>query len=144
MVSLRAPSPPGSGRSHLRRILFTLAQMNAPMGRVVGSQAYRELGADVIVVMSAMTTPEALDRAVALGRSGTAVVVIDTLPDELDDDDDRLLRLAWRVRRLERRREARRAAEFGVAVIPWVGPGTLDQVLRDVARRRSAPRMGRS
>ena len=34
-----------------------------------------------------------------------------------------------------------RAAEAGVPIIPWRGPGSLDTVLRGVTRRSRAPRM---
>ena len=40
---------------------------------------------------------------------------------------------------LERRREIRRVQEVGVPVVEWLGPGSLDQVLRDLHRRAGAP-----
>ena len=50
-------------------------------------------------------------------------------------------RLAWRIRLLERSREMTRTRLSGVPIVTWVGPGTLDLVLRDLARQRRAPRM---
>jgi len=71
--------------------------------------------------------------------------VVDTLPAGLTDtnDEDPFAALAWRVRLLERRREMHRVQEVGVPVVTWRGPGSLDQVLRDVSRRSAAPRMAR-
>ena len=48
--------------------------------------------------------------------------------------------LAWRIRLLERSRELRAVRAAGVPVVAWRGPGSLDQVLRDLSRRRGAPR----
>ena len=91
-----------------------------------------------------------------LARSGHAVVVVDTLPAELarpeatDEalrsatgvDDARLARLVWRLRLLDREREARRCAAAGVPVIAWRGPGSLDTVLRQARpAARAAPRV---
>lgn len=147
-VSLRSFDPavrlaiaPGAGRAHLRRILDTLARVNAPVGRFVGSPGVRSSNAEVTVVLTALASPEALERAVILARRGGAVVVVDTLPDHVVDVDDPLLALAWRIRRLERRREVRRAEELGIAVSQWRGPGSLDHFLRSVARSSSAPRV---
>ena len=56
-------------------------------------------------------------------------------------EDPRLARLVWRLRLLDREREARRCAEAGVPVIAWRGPGSLDTVLRQATRRSRGPRM---
>ena len=97
--------------------------------------------AEITVVLSPLASTEALERAVLLGRRGGSVVVVDTLPDHVTDADDPLLALAWRIRLLERRRELRLATENGIAVSQWLGPGSLDQFLRNVARQSSAPRI---
>ena len=49
--------------------------------------------------------------------------------------------LAWRIRLLERRRELRAVAAAGIPVVAWRGPGSLDQVIRDIARRSTGPRL---
>jgi hypothetical protein len=108
-----------------------------------------------VVLLSALVSAEPLAHAVRLARSGHAVVVVDTLPPELagpeatDDalcsvtgvDDPRLARLVWRVRLLDREREAHQCTVAGVPVIAWRGPGSLDTVLRQAARRSRAPRV---
>lgn len=139
--SARLSIPPGTGQSHLRRMLDTLARVNAPMGRVPGLRRPPLSVADVTLVLTPLVAPDGLERAVVLGRSGRAVVVVDTLPDDVIDDDDPLLSLAWRIRLLERKREFRRAQQLGIAVVRWVGPGSLDPVLREVRHRSSAPRI---
>jgi hypothetical protein len=69
------------------------------------------------------------------------VIVVDTLPAHVSEDDDEYTALAWRIRLLERRREVRLVLTAGIPVIEWRGPGSLDQVIRDIARRSTGPRM---
>lgn len=90
-----------------------------------------------------------------LSRTGHSVVVVDTLPAELRDpdasdellvattgvDDPRLARVVWRLRLLDREREAHRCAAAGVPVIAWRGAGSLDTVLRQATRRSRGPRV---
>ncbi len=138
--------PAGSGQNHLRRLLDTLTHIRAagPMRgiyRGLDGRHWAPNGAELTVVLSPLVAREALDRAVSLGRHGSAVVVVDTLPDDIATDDDPFTALAWRIRLLERRREIRLVERAGIPVVRWLGPGSLDQFLRDVARRASAPRM---
>lgn len=139
--AVRIGLPAATGQAHLRRLLDTLARVNAPAGRLTSPRGRAMANADVSVVLSPLSTPLALERAVAMGRSGTSVVVVDTLPDHVVDNDDPLLVLAWRIRLLERRRELRIAEKSGVAVCRWLGPGSLDHFLRNVARQAAAPRV---
>ena len=93
-------------------------------------------------MLSPLVSPVPLGRAVALARHGVPVVVIDTLPpDVAADETDPTAVLAWRIRLLEREQEIRRVREAGVPVVAWRGPGSVDQVLRDIRRRASAPRV---
>lgn len=149
-VSLRAfgtpvtfAVPPATGRTQLRRILDTLARIRVAQPdrggyRVPARDPRLATGGQLTVMLSPLVSPEALDLAVALGRRGLPVVVVDTLPDHVVLDDDMYTSLAWRVRLLERRRELRIVREAGIPVITWRGPGSLDQVIRDIARRSSA------
>lgn len=136
----------GSGQTHLRRLLDTLTQITpaGPMRgtyRGLGGRHWAPSGAELTVVLSPLVAPEALDRAVSLGRHGAGVIVVDTLPDDITIDEDPFTALAWRIRLLERRREVRLVEAAGIPVVRWLGPGSLDQFLRDVARRTRAPRM---
>ncbi|MCU1394309.1 MAG: hypothetical protein JWM34_2737 [Ilumatobacteraceae bacterium] len=135
--------PAATGRAHLRRILDTLAAVRAGSDpRGLQSRGRLAVPADsLVILLTPLVTRAPLDRAVALARRGVTVAVVDTLPDHVTEDDDPVTALAWRIRLLERRREVRIAEQAGVAVVPWRGPGSLDQFLRDVARRASAPRL---
>ena len=48
--------------------------------------------------------------------------------------------VAWRMRLLERQMQLTELTRRGVPVVPWRGPGTLDEVLRRLARRSRLPR----
>ncbi len=93
-------------------------------------------------MLSPLIAPVALRQAVALARRQLSVVVIDTLPYNLTEPGhDPMAAIAWRIRLLERDREVRLVQQAGVPVVQWRGPGSLDQVLRDIGRRARAPRM---
>jgi uncharacterized protein (DUF58 family) len=139
------PLPPASGKHHLRRVLDTLTAIR-PASDPLATSARRQraIGTDVLVVMlSGLVSTTALERAAALARRGVTVAVIDTLPEHIASDPDPVVNLAWRIRLLERRREIRTIEAVGVPVIAWRGPGSLDQFLRDLARRAAAPRLVR-
>jgi uncharacterized protein (DUF58 family) len=153
--------PAVGGHHQLARVLLGLGRAEPSRGTVGDERALRaQLRRSIppgafVVLLSALVSAEPLAHAVRLARSGHAVVVVDTLPPELrgpeatDDavcaatgvDDARLARLVWRLRLLDREREAHRCAMAGVPVIAWRGPGSLDTVLRQAARRSRAPRV---
>jgi uncharacterized protein (DUF58 family) len=136
----------GTGRTQLRRILDTMARVRPGNDmRTVrsGNLGGRATSGRMTVLLSPLIAPEALGLAVELGRRGAAVVVIDTLPDHVAEHDDELMALAWRVRLLERRREVRKVTAAGIPVVHWQGPGSLDVVIRDIARRTTGPRLVR-
>lgn len=141
----RTHVPPATGRGHARRILDVLADVSPSEHRQTPARARAWIpgvgGAALVVMLSPLVAEHALERAVALGRRGLSVVVIDTLPAHLASDPDPATALAWRIRRLERRRETRRIQRIGIPVVAWRGPGSLDQFLRDAARRAAAPRI---
>jgi uncharacterized protein (DUF58 family) len=153
--------PAVGGHHQLARVLLGLGRAEPSRGTVGEERALRaQLGRSIppgafVVVLSALVSAEPLAHAVRLARSGHGVVVVDTLPAELqgpeagDDaltavtgvEDPRLARLVWRLRLLDREREAHHCARAGVPVIPWRGPGSLDTVLRQASRRARAPRV---
>lgn len=143
--------PPSTGRLHLRRMLSALADVRAG-GLLVEDRTEQRLKVDpgaMVIMCSPLISSANVERAVALSARGLIMVIIDTLPPDLvpslgeSPRDDALLMLAWRVRMLERQADARVVTQAGIPVVPWRGPGSLDQVLRDVARRARAPRMAR-
>ena len=64
---------------------------------------------------------------------------MDTLPPEAlpepAQDPHSAGRLAWRMRLLERQMQLTEVTRRGIPVVAWRGPGTLDEVLRRLARR---------
>ena len=137
---------PASGRAQLRRILDTLALVRpadtARTGyRTPAAQTRGASGGRMTVMLSPLIAPEALDFAMSLGRQGMPVIIVDTLPDHVTEDDDPYTALAWRIRLLERRRELRLVLGAGIPVVTWRGPGSLDHVIRDVSTRGAGPRM---
>jgi len=136
--------PPATGSAQLRRILDRLTAIEAGTVAIDDPGGHLSMPAGVLVVMlSPLVSPKALERASAMARRGLSVAVVDTLPPDIVDDDDPAAGLAWRIRLLERRREVRRVQEIGVPVVQWRGPGSLDDVLRDIHRRARAPRLAR-
>lgn len=153
---------PGLGSNQLRRMLDVLARVRVADGGVVdqkrlrGQLVHPVSGGTLVVLLTPAVSVEVLAHAANLSRRGIATVVVDTLPRSMtstDLTDDELAglvpeedvttgaRLAWRIRLLEREREIARVRLSGVPVVTWVGPGTLDLVLRDLARVRRSPRM---
>lgn len=146
--------PPATGKAHLLRVLGTLARISpATDQREHENMMQAGLTAGALVIMlSPLISPIPLGYALSLARRGLTVLVVDTLdPDTTggaaggvrvgDRDEDPLLVLAWRLRRLERDREIRRVQAAGVPVVAWRGAGSLDQVLRDLGQRAAAPRL---
>jgi uncharacterized protein (DUF58 family) len=137
----------GSGSRHLRIIQDRLAGMR--VGEVRDADAALQLGVNggsVVVVLSPVLAGSIGTVAATLVRRGVPVVVVDTLPTDAqpvvaDGTDPHLAALAWRLRRVERAVVLERLALLGCPVVPWRGPGTLDEVLRRLARRAELPRV---
>lgn len=134
--------PAASGHLQLRRIVDSLSLVEPGTARGETAQVARlGLGAGTLAIMlSPFADPAAAGQVVSLTRAGLDVIVVDTLPEGLRIGGDRRTALAWRLRQLERRLELDRLAELGIPVIGWTGPAGLDVVLRELARRRTAPR----
>lgn len=136
----------GAGRRHLRRVLETLASI-APASerRDDGERAIR--GVDpmaLCLVLTPLIDQTMVGLAHTLASRGMTTVVVDTFPEHLADNPHNVHEaLAWRLRLLSRQAQVHSLVSRGVPVVPWQGAGSLDHVLRDIARRASAPRMGR-
>lgn len=137
----------GAGRRHLRVVLDTLAGIE-PGGLPDGISERLHLrvdGGSVVLVFSAMLGPAVVTATASLVQRALPVVVVDTLPPDArplvpDGVPAEVADLAWRMRRLERDQVLAGLAGLGCPVIAWRGPGTLDDVLRRLARRAAAPR----
>ena len=132
---------PGNGRPHLDRIRRMMATTEVAARGVDDGRVPPGLGSGaLVVVLSPLVSAAALQRAFDMARHGHSVVVIDCMPPDITRNEftDPRDQVAWRIRLLERQRELRRVQEVGVAVVPWRGAGSLDVVLRELARRPGA------
>jgi uncharacterized protein (DUF58 family) len=134
--------PLGGGRRHLRRVLDTLARIVPGEHRGTDPARIRfpVPAGSVVVMLSPMLSDQAVAVTRTLAQRGLNIVVVDTLPADLGDPDPRRT-LAWRMRLLEREALLLRVSRAGVPVVPWRGPGTLDDVLRGLGRRARRPRL---
>lgn len=135
----------GAGARHLRRVQDQLATLR--IGEAGdGSLHLGVTGGAVVVVLSPMLAESIGTVAATLTRRGVAVLVVDTLPPDAEPAvaegvDPRLASLAWRMRRVERSVVLDRLGALGCPVVAWRGPGTLDDVMRRLARRAQLPRV---
>lgn len=142
-----AQVPSGSGRLHRRRILGSLASIR-PSELVEGYADRLRLNATdgtMVVLLSPMLSQHMGTAAMTLVQRGLTTLVVDTLPPGAEPTtpegaDQRIASLAWRMRKLEREQSLAMLAAYGCPVVAWRGPGTLDEVLRRLARRAELPR----
>ena len=134
--------PFGGGRRHLRRVLDTLARIVPGEHRDTDPSRirFRVPAGSVVVILSPMLSDQAVGVTRTLAARGLNIVVVDTLPPDVAIQDRRRM-LAWRMRLLERESLLLRVSKAGVPVVPWRGPGTLDDVLRGLGRRARRPRL---
>ncbi len=138
---------PATGRRQYLTVLEWLLDIHAqpsphePYDQVFGPQV---LSADaLVVVLTPLLDERSAQMLARLARSGRFVVAVDTLPADLTPPADRgWAEVAYRLWRLDRDTMMRQLREHGVAVVRWAGAGSLDEVLRDVARLATAPRAG--
>ena len=133
----------GGGARHLQRLHGTLARVRTDMRSVAPERL--DLGAtagSVVHVLSPMLFTPLVTATASLQRQGAAVVVIDTLGERPPEADRLALpSLASRMQKIERDDRLRQLAELGCPVVPWRGPGTLDTVLHQLARRAQVPKV---
>jgi uncharacterized protein (DUF58 family) len=138
---------PATGRRQYLTVLEWLLDVRAessphePYDQVFGPQV---LSADaLVVVLTPLLDERSAQMLARLARSGRFVVAVDTLPADLAPPKDRgWAEVAYRLWRLDRDTMIGQLREHGVPVVRWAGAGSLDQVLRDVARLATAPRVG--
>jgi uncharacterized protein (DUF58 family) len=134
--------PTAAGRRHLRRVLDTLALVvpGENLHLDLDRMRFRVPAGTIVLVFSPMLSQAAVVATTTLASRGLDVVVVDCLPDDLDlGQDDARTALAWRMRRLEREALLAKVRRSGIPVVAWRGRGTLDEVLRRLARRSTAP-----
>ncbi|CAN5198905.1 DUF58 domain-containing protein [soil metagenome] len=136
-----------AGRGQLFRLTAELLDVAAPQVRVGEPELVSPVGLDpraLIVALSPLVGESVFARAAALARAGHPVVVVDTLPaDAGPAEQTEWTALALRLWRLRRADRIHRLGELGVPVVEWRGAGSLDAVLRDLARFSTVPRVRR-
>jgi uncharacterized protein (DUF58 family) len=138
----RGVVPLSSGRRHLRRVLETLSMVVPGARHDSDPRRFRVPPGTVVVVLSPMLSDQVVAATRTLAQRGLDLVVVDTMPVDLDAfAEGPRDRIAWRMRLLEREVLIVRVRRAGVPVARWSGPGTLDEVLRDLGRRARQPRM---
>ena len=137
---------PGVGERHRRRLQEVLAQVRPGWPDLLTSRRLRVPASPgtIVVVLSPLLTEEMTTVVVSLAHRGLDVVCVDTLAEgvlpEQADDPGSAARLAWRMRLVEREMQLTEVRRRGIPVVPWRGPGTLDEALRRLSRRSRLPR----
>ncbi|KRF11559.1 hypothetical protein ASG90_17720 [Nocardioides sp. Soil797] len=136
----------GAGIHHLVRIRSALAQVRPSTPREGSSDRLRFPcpPGTVVFVLSPMLHQTSVNATATLASRGLPLTLIDTLPAGIDvaggSDHRDLHDLAWRMRLLERDALLRQLSRVGCPVVPWRGPGTIDDVMRRLSRRAALPR----
>jgi len=138
----------GSGQGHLRRLQGTLAEVTAgdTLDEDVPSLRLGVTEGTFVILLSPVLHPVVGSLALTLAESGVDLVVVDALPAGVRPEVREGMRpevadLAWRMRRLDRALTLERLTASACPVVPWRGPGSLDEVLQRMARRARLPRM---
>ncbi|WP_433793472.1 DUF58 domain-containing protein [Actinoplanes sp. CA-252034] len=135
----------GSGRRQYLTVLEWLLDVRPDQA---GTEQYENVvsahhvsSSALVVVLTPLVDPRAADMLAQLTQSGRYVVAVDTLPEQAEPPArNQWTPAATRLWRMERENVLGRLREHGVPVVAWAGAGSLDLVLRDVARLASAPR----
>lgn len=136
-----------SGRRQLQAVLEWLLQTRTGAGAgdvpVFGIDPHLIPSSALVVVLTPMLGPQSAEMIATLSRAGRVVVAVDTLGNvaEQEVEGSHWTQLAQRLWRLERLNTIGQLREVGVPVTPWAGPGSLDEVLRDMTRLAAAPRL---
>jgi uncharacterized protein (DUF58 family) len=138
---------PGSGRRQYLTVLEWLLDVTpSPSAFEPGAYVFGPhlLSSNaLVVVLTPLVDQRSAAMVARLARAGRFVVAVDTLPRRLQVPVHGTWgRVAYQLWLLERANTVGQLREHGVPVVTWAGAGSLDQVLRDVARLAVAPRVG--
>jgi len=138
---------PRSGRRQYLTILewlLDVAPSDIPPEQGAGRFGTHLLpGNALIVVLTPLIDPRTAELLARLVRAGRFVIAVDTLAGvRTRFSAAPWLGVARTLWSLERENTLWQLREHGVPVVEWAGPGSLDLVLRDVARLATGPRVG--
>jgi uncharacterized protein (DUF58 family) len=136
------------GRRHLYAALDWLLKTRASRGAgdppAFGVNAALIPNSALVIVLTPLLGPQSVSLIATLARAGRSVVAVDTLGAQARPAiESPWAQVAFRLWRLERENLVGLLRESGVPVTTWAGTGSLDEVLRDMARMAAAPRLGR-
>jgi uncharacterized protein (DUF58 family) len=144
-ASARRLRPASGRRQYLTVLEWLLDALPSPTAQERGgAQLAASIDADaLVVVLTPLLDARSAAMLAGLARAGRFVVAVDTLPTGLTaPTGGGWSNVAFRLWRLERENTIGQLREHGVPVVAWAGAGSLDMVLRDVARLASAPKIG--
>lgn len=130
--------PARVGRGQLEWVLAALLDTSAP--RAGGGEPPLSTPPNLdpralVLLVSPLVGRQVFEQASGLARAGHTVLVLDTLPVEaMPADDDPWAAPVGALWRLERATRIGQLNDLGVPVVPWAGSGSLDAVLRELAR----------
>lgn len=135
---------PGTGRRHYlaARHWLTDTRVSGGMGASMERCLRGAVAPGAVVVMlTPLIDHRSTDGLARLARTGHPLLTVDTLPGDVSPRRGReWSEVATRLWRLGRANTVDRLRELGVPVEPWRGPGSLDRMLRHVARLDRAPK----
>jgi uncharacterized protein (DUF58 family) len=95
----------------------------------------------LVIVLTPLIDQRSAAMVAGLARSGRFVVAVDTLPPDVRPHrPGQWGHLSYRLWQMSRENVIGQLREHGVPVVAWAGAGSLDQVLRDVARMATTPK----
>jgi len=132
-----------SGRSQLSRLIDILLEVRG--GTTADFAVNRALaripGRALVIVLSPLLSDDIANALAELTRSGRAMLVVDTLPEQVTiPEHGPWTELAWQIQMLHRENLAAALLSHGVPIVPWLGAGSLDMVLRGLSRLATVPR----
>jgi uncharacterized protein (DUF58 family) len=136
---------PATGRRQYLTVLEWLLDVRVeeahePYEHVFNSQVLSHNA--LVVVLTPLVDARSAEMLARLTRSGRYLVAVDTLPGSARPPKrGPWTEIGHRLWRLERDNTIGQLRENGVPVVTWAGAGSLDLVLRDVARLASAPKV---
>ncbi len=138
--------PADGGYSHFRRVVRALTVVRPSEPSFDDGRLPRGLtGGELVIVLSPLLSPGALQRLITISGHGYDVVAIDCLPPNIaaENPSDPYANITWRIERLKRERPFRELQKTGIAIVPWRGRGSLDAILLSLGHDNGA-RMRRS